>query len=260
MCRFPDLTTMRLLILLCAFLPLLAQAGTRAVYEQLSRPAKLVFEIDDNGDFRAGAPGERQYRLVLAGESYQVAEAGGQVLVARLADIEHALRTTSHGVGSRLMRSLTAVAASTPQRIARAGRADVNGWQGEVYRIDGAEWEFDRAGAWRDPDGPPYYIISRDPSLRQVGPALTAFTAGELAFGRHLLAENADRLLQDTLHRLAALGTLVESSENGLQLVQAASTRIDPSRLALPGPPMSRAALVALVQDGRSPFRTIVEH
>lgn len=251
---------MRLLILLCALLPLLAQAGTRAVYEQSGRPAKLVFDIDDNGDFRAGAPGDRQYRLVLGGESYQVAEADGQVLVARLADIEHALRTTSNGVGSRLMRSLTAVAASTPQRIAYAGKAGVNGWQGEVYRIDGAEWEFDRQGAWRDPDGAPYYIVSRDPSLRQVGPALTAFTAGELAFGRHLLAENAERVMLDTLHRLAALGTLIESSENGLQLVEVAATPIDRSRLALPGPPLSRAALLALVRDGRSPFRTIVEH
>lgn len=251
---------MRLLILLCALLPLLAQAGTRAVYEQRAHPARLLFEIADNGDFRAGVPGGQQYRLVLGGESYQVAEFNGHLLTARLGDIEEALRISSNGMGRNLMRSLTALAASTPQRIVYAGPTEINGWRGEVYRIDGAEWEFDRDGAWRDPEGPPYYVVSRDPALRQVGPALTAFTAGELAFGRHLLAENAARLLLDTLYRLASYGTLIESTENGLQLVQVSSEDVDRSRLALPSPPLSREALLALIQQKRNPFRSIVEH
>lgn len=251
---------MRFLILLLALLPVLAAAGTRAVYEQFAQPRTLVLEIADNGDFRAGAPDERQYRVVLGGEAYQVAESDGRMLVARLSDIEDALRATSNGMGSRLMQSLTALAASTPQRIAFAGQADINGWRGDVYRIDGAEWEVDRYGAWRDPDGPPYYVVSRDPALRQVGPALTTFTAGELAFGRHLLSESAARLLLDTLYRLASYGTLIESSENGLQLVQAAPAQIDPARLALPVPPLSRESLVALMREGRNPFKSIVAH
>lgn len=251
---------MRLLILCCAFLPLLAQAGTRAVYEQLSRPERVVFEIADNGDFRAGEPGDRQYRLVLGGEAYQVAELNGHLLTARLSDIEEALRVSANGMGRSLMRSLTALAASTPQRIVHAGYTEINGWRGEVYRIDGAEWEFDRHGAWRDPDGPPYYVVSRDPALRPVGQALTTFTAGELAFGRHLLADNAARVLLDTLYRLDAYGTLIDSSENGLRLAQASSEPIDRARLALPSPPLSREALLALIQQKRNPFRSIVAH
>jgi hypothetical protein len=180
-----------------------------------------------------------------------------KVLSARLADIEEALRTTSTGVKRNFMRSLTALVASTPQRILRTGQAEVNGWRGEVYEVQGAEWEFDRDGAWRDPEGAPYYIVSRDPALRQLGPAATAFTIGELAFGRHLLADKAARELLDTVHRLAAYGTLVESSENALQLVQAEPAQVDPARLALPGPPLSRAALVKLIQEGRSPFRAV---
>ncbi len=250
---------MRLLILLFALLPALAQAGTYAVYEQASRPARLVFEIDDNGDFRAGAPDGRQYRVVLRGEAYQVAQSDGQVLVARLADIEDALRVSSNGAGRGLIRALSAVAASTPQRIVRTGQTEVNGWRGDVYEVHGAEWEFDSYGAWDDPDGSPYYVVSRDPALRQVGPALTAFTAGELAFGRHLLADNASRLLLETMERIAAHGTLIESSENYLQLVQVQPMRIDRSRLALPSPPLSRAALVTLMREGRNPFRQIVE-
>lgn len=251
--------TMRLLLLLCTLLATSAHAGTRAVYEQRAHPAKLVFEIADNGDFRAGSPDGRQYRLVLAGEAYQVAEVDGQLRAARLADIEAALRTTSNGVGSGLMRALTAVVAAMPQRMVRAGPADVNGWRGELYVIEGAEWEFDRYGAWRDPDGEPYYILSREPALRQLGPALVAFTTGELEFGRHLLAGNASQVLLDTLNRLAAQGTLVESSEAGLQLLQAEPGTVAPARLALPGPPMPLAALVALMREGRSPFRAIAE-
>lgn len=251
---------MRLLLLLCAFLPMLAHAGTRAVYQQRAHPATLIFEIADNGDFRAGVPGDTQYRLVLGGESYQVAELNGHLVAARLSDIEAALRTSGNGMGRNLVRSLTALAASTPQRIVYAGPAEVNGWRGEAYRIDGAEWEFDRDGAWRDPEGPPYYVISRDPALRQVGNALTTFTAGELAFGRHLLADNAARLLLDTLYRLASYGTLIDSTENGLQLVQAAPEQVDRSRLALPSPPLSREALLALIQQQRNPFRNIVGH
>lgn len=249
---------MRLLILLCACLSGLAQADTRATYEQDAAPGKLVFEIADNGDFRAGAPDGGQYRLVLGGASYHVARLDGKPVVARLADIEAVLRANSNGVGRGIMRSLSALAASTPQRLVHNGPIEINGWKGEIYNIRGAEWEFDRDGAWRDPEGAPYYVLSRDPALRQIGPALTAFTKGELAFGRHLLADSASRLLLDTLDQLAARGTLIDSSENGLQLVQAEQVPVDPVRLALPGPPLSRAALLALTQEGRSPFRAIV--
>lgn len=248
---------MRLLILLCAFLSSLTHAGTRAVYEQAADPARLVFEIADNGDFRAGAPGGRQYRLVLSGEAFQVAELDGRPVVARLGDIEEVLRANANGVGRGIMRSLTALAAATPQRLVHKGPIEINGWHGEVYNIRGAQWEFDRYGAYRDPEGAPYYVLSRDPALRQVGPALTALTAGDLAFGRHLLADSAIRTLLDTLERLAARGTLVESSEKGLQLVQAEQVRIEPARLALPAQPMSLAALSTLVREGRNPFLAI---
>jgi poly(hydroxyalkanoate) depolymerase family esterase len=106
-----------------------------------------------------------------------------------------------------------------------------------------------RYGAVRDPEGLPYFIISRDAALRQVGPALATFTAGELAFGRHLLADKAVRVL---------LGTLVESSENGPLLLQAEPTRVDPGRLALPSLPLSAAALATSTQQGRNPFKAII--
>jgi hypothetical protein len=222
---------LRCLSALTLALPVFAQAGTIAVYERRAEPGRLVFEIAGNGDFRAGAPGARQYRLLLGGENYQVAELDG--------------------------KPVAALAASTPQRLVRKGPVEVNGWQGELYIIRGAEWEVDRDGAWQDPDGAPYYVVSRDPALRQLGPALTAFTAGELAFGRHLLAGNASRLLLDTLNRLAAQGTLVESSEEGLQLARIEQAEPDPARLALPAPPLSLDALAALVKAGRNPFRQI---
>ncbi|VXA98027.1 conserved hypothetical protein [Massilia sp. 9I] len=249
---------MRLLILLLAFLSGLAQAGIRAVYEQDADPGKLVFEIADNGDFRAGAPDGRQYRLVIGGEAYQVAEFEGRPVVARLGDIEEVLRANANGVGRGIMRSLTALAAATPQRIVHNGPIEVNGWRGEVYNVRGAEWEFDRFGPIRDPQGAPYYVVSREPALRQIGPAVRTFTIGELAFGRHLLAESAARVLVDTMDYLAARGTLIESSENGLQLMQAEQAAIDPARLALPAAPLSREALATLVREGRSPFQAIV--
>lgn len=249
---------MRLLILLCLLLSPLAQAATRAVYEQDADPGRLVFEIADNGDFRAGAPDGRQYRLVLAGEAYQVAQLDGRMLVARLQDIEAALHANANGAGRGIMRSLTALAASTPQRIVHKGPIEINGWHGDVYNVRGAEWEFDRYGPVRDPEGAPYYVLSRDPALRQLGPAMRSFTLGELAFGRHLLADSAARVLEGTMDYLAARGTLIESSENGLQLMQAEQVAIDPARLALPAPPLSRESLAALVREGRSPFRAIV--
>lgn len=251
---------MRLLILLCAFVSTLAHADTRAVYEQDADPGKIVFEIADNGDFRAGAPNAAQYRLVLAGEAYQVAELDGKPVVARLNDIEAVLRANANQLGRGIMRSLSALAAATPQRLVHQGPIAINGWHGEVYNIRGAEWEFDGDGAYRDPEGAPYYVLSRDPALRQVGPALTAFTTGDLAFGRHLLAESAVRRLLDTLAQLDARGTLIDSSENGLRLVEAGQVRVDPARLALPAPPLARATLMALVQEGRSPFRAMVAH
>lgn len=250
---------MRLLILLCVFLSASVHAGTRAVYEQLARPDTLVFEIADNGDFRAGPPDGRQYRLVLAGESYQVAELNGKPVVARLADIEAALRANANGLGRGLMQSLAGLVAALPQRLVHNGPIEINGWRGEVYNIRGAEWEFDRYGAVRDPEGAPYYVLSRDPALRQVGPALKAFTVGELAFGRHLLADSAVRVMLDTLDQLDARGTLIDSSENGLQLVKAEPLRVEPARLALPAAPLTRAAVAALVKEGRSPFQRLVE-
>jgi hypothetical protein len=248
---------LRCLSALTLALPIFAQAGTIAVYERRTEPGRLVFEIAGNGDFRAGAPGARQYRLVLGGENYQVAELDGKPVAARLGDIEAVLRSQAQGAGPGIVRALSALAASTPQRLVRKGPVEVNGWQGELYIIRGAEWEVDRDGAWQDPNGAPYYVVSRDPALRQLGPALTAFTAGELAFGRHLLAGNASRLLLDTLNRLAAQGTLVESSEEGLQLARIEQAEPDPARLALPAPPLSLDALAALVKAGRSPFRQI---
>lgn len=248
---------MRLLLLFCALLSSLAHADTRAVYEQDGDPGRLVFEIADNGDFRAGAPDSRQYRLVLAGQSYQVAELGGRPVVARLSDIEDALRGNANGAARGILRALTGVAASTPQRIVHNGPVEINGWKGEVFNIRGAEWEFDRYGAVRDPEGAPYYVVSREPALRPVGPAITRFTLDELAFGRHLLADNAARLLVATLERLAARGTLIESSENGLQLMAVEQVVLDPARLALPAPPLSREAVAALVREGRSPFRQL---
>ncbi len=249
---------MRLLIPLCAFLSTLAQAGTRAVYDGAAGPGRIVFEIADNGDFRAGAPDGRQYRLVLAGEAYQVAELDGKPVVARLADIEAVLQANANRLGGGIMRSLTALVAATPQRIVHNGPIEINGWRGELVNIRGAEWEFDRYGATRDPEGAPYYVLSRDPALRQIGPAMTAFMLGDLAFGRHLLADSAVRRLVDTVEQLAALGTLIESSEDGLQLVQAEPLRVDPARLALPAQPLSRATLAALEGNGRSPFRALV--
>lgn len=65
------------------------------------------------------------------------------------------------------------------------------------------------------------------------------------------------RLLLDTLNRLAAQGTLVESSEEGLQLARVDQAEPDPARLALPAPPLSLDALAALVKAGRNPFRQI---
>ena len=249
---------MHLLILLCLLLSPLAQADTRAVYEQSADPGRLVFEIADNGDFRAGAPDGRQYRLVIGGEAYQVAQLEGRLLVARLKDIEDALRASGNGAGRGILRSLTALVAATPQRIVHNGPIEINGWRGEVYNVRGAEWEFDRYGPIRDPEGAPYYVVSREPSLRQLGPAMRSFAIGELAFGRHLLADSAARVLLDTMDYLAARGTLIESSENGLQLMQAEQATIDPARLALPAPPLSREALAAALKEGRNPFPAIV--
>jgi hypothetical protein len=245
--------TMRILLFgALAALAVPAHADIRAVYEERQEKRILVFEIAENGNFRAGAPGSGGYRLVIDGKAYQVAEVDGRIHVARLDDIHEALKATTPGIARNAMKAVTFLG-TPPQQIVRRGWKSVNGWKGREYRVEDPTQglleedyiTFDDAAS---------YVVSADPRLSPAGNAIARFTADELAFKRHMLSGRATAMMLGTLGAIARRGTIISSSEGDVRLIEANEAAIDTDRLALPGPVMERSELIAMMEANRNPF------
>jgi hypothetical protein len=245
-------TMRKLLFLALTAIAVPAHADVRAVYEERQEKRTLVFEIADNGNFRAGTPGARDYRLVIGGEAYQVAEVDGRIHVARLDDIHAALKASSSGFARNAMKAFTFLG-TPPQQIVRRGWKSVNGWKGREYRV-----EDPTQGLLEEDyltfDDAVSYVVSDDPRLSLVGKAIARFTADELAFKRHMLSGRATSMMLGTLAALSEKGAIISASEGGVQLIKAEEAPVSPDRLVLPAPVMERGELIAMIGAKRNPF------
>lgn len=240
------------LLLACVSVP--AEAGIRAVYDEAAAKRQIVFEIDEEGNFRAGD--DRHYRLVRGDDAYQVAEVDGQVHVAHLTDLAAALKETASPLLRAAAKSFTFLG-SREQEWIRLGRKRVNGWRGREYRLQDTFPE--------DPDDPLAHdddttvVISEDPALEPLGDAVLRYTAEELYLKRHFVSGAAyDEVLRD-LDGLAELGTVIASSEGGIRLVSVGEADVAPERLELPAKPMTREEIVALMRAKRNPFKAALK-
>lgn len=231
-----------------------AQAEMRAVYEERDAKRLIAFEIDDEGNFRAGRPD--QYRLVLGDDAYQVAEVDGRTYVAHLTDLAGALKTTTSPLLRAAAKTFTFLGGDHYQQWARMGRRSVNGWRGREYRLQDSDHDFHPEDA--DPfehDDETVVVVSRDPALEPLGDAMLRYTAEELYLKRHFVSGVSYKSVLRDLDGLARLGTVIASSEGDIRLVDAEQAEIDPERLALPAEPMTRDQIVALIRAKRNPFK-----
>lgn len=228
-----------------------AEAGLRAVYDQAAEKRTITFEIDDEGNFRAGREG--QYRIVTETEVYQVAEMDGQFYVARIEDLAGALKDTSPGLLRAAAKAATFLAGQEPTRWERRSKRTINGIPGREY-VEVAHWINDSFDPFEDMDAN-RVVISDDPALAALGRAVLHYTADELYLKRHFISGITKDAVLRSLDDLAELGTVIASSEGDLELVEAGEAEIDPGRLRLPAEPMSREAIVALIRAKRNPFK-----
>ncbi len=225
-----------------------AQAGTRAVYEERDAKRELVFEISEDGPFRAGT--ETRYRLVREDGVYEVAQQDGRVFVARIEDLAAARKETTAPLVRTLIKVATFVGEKGPGDWVATGRRKVNGRPGLEYRLAEPGDE-----DWSDELDDTRLVLSRDPELAPLGRAMLHYTADELYLKLHLVSGISADAAMRTLDDIADQGTVIASSEGDIRLVSVADADVAAERLALPSEPIGKAELVALIRAKKNPFR-----
>jgi hypothetical protein len=244
----------KVLIAMLATLPAIpAQAGTRAVYEERDERRTMTFEIDDEGNFRAGR--EDQYRLVHETEVFQVAEVDGIFYVARIEDLAAARKETTSGLLRAAAKTFTFLGGEGPQQWERRGRKTINGWEGREYKLLSSDRAFDEDYDPFEEMEATTVVVSDDPALEPLGDAMLHYTADEMYLKRHFISGRSANEVLESLDGLARLGTVIASEEGDIRLLSAEEADIDPERLALPAEPMTRAEIVALIREKRNPFK-----
>ena len=226
-----------------------AQAGTRAVYEEREAKRTLVFEVSDDGPFRAGR--EDRYRLVRDEGVYEVATIDGRIYVADIDDLAAALKETSSPFLRAAAKTVTFLAERGPHDWVHMGTRRVNGRRGHEFRL-AERGDTD----WSDELDDTVLVISPDPALAPLGRAMLHYTADELYLKHHMLSGISKQNALRTLDEIADEGTVIASSEGDIRLVSVEEASIAPERLALPAQPLSRAEIVALIRAKRNPFKT----
>jgi hypothetical protein len=240
---------MRILsVLLLAGLAVPAQAGTRAVYEEREAKRTILFEVSDEGPFRAGS--ENRYRLVRDEGVYEVATVGGRTYVATIEDLAAALRETSPPLLRAIAKTVTFLAEKGPHEWHYAGTRKVNGRTGREFRLA------ERGDAdWADELDDTRLVISPDPALAPLGRAMLHYTADELYLKHHLVSGISKQNALRTLDEIADEGTVIASSEGDIRLASVEAAVIEPERLELPAKPLDRAEIVVLIRAKQNPFK-----
>ena len=226
-----------------------AQAGTRAVYEEREARRTLIFEISDDGPFRAGL--EDRYRLVRDEGVYEVAKVDGHTYVADIDDLAAALKETSSPLLRAAANTVTFLAEKGPHEWVQMGTRKVNGRRGHQFRL-AEPGDTD----WSDELDDTVLVISPDPALAPLGRAMLHYTADELYLKHHMLSGISKQNALRTLDEIADEGTVIASSEGDIRLVSVDEAEIAPERLALPARPMEQAEIVALIKAKRNPFKS----
>ena len=237
-----------LLLVLLAGLAVPAQAGTRAVYEEREAKRTILFEVSDEGSFRAGR--EDRYRLVRDEGVYEVATVDGRTYVAQIDDLAAALKETSSPLLRALVKTATFLGEQGPPEWVHAGTRKVNGRAGREFRL-AERGDTD----WADELDDTRLVISADPALAPLGRAMLHYTADELYLKHHMVSGISAQNAMRTLDEIADEGTVIASSEGDIRLVSVEEVEIAAERLSLPATPMARAEIVALIRAKRNPFK-----
>ena len=237
------------LLALIAGLAAPAQAGTRAVYEERDARRTILFEVSDDGPFRAGS--EERYRLVRDEGVYEVATVDGRTYVADIDDLAAALKETASPLLRTLAKTVTFLAEKGPPEWVYTGTRKVNDRHGREFRL-AERGDTD----WSDELDDTVLVISADPALAPLGRAMLHYTADELYLKHHMLSGISKQNALRTLDEIADEGTVIASSEGDIRLVSVDEAEIAPERLALPDKPMEQAEIVALIKAKRNPFKS----
>lgn len=225
-----------------------AEAGTRAVYEEREARRTIVFEISDEGSFRAGT--ENRYRLVRDDGVYEVAILDGRTYVATIEDVAAALKETASPLLRAALKTATFLGERGPHEWRIGGRRTINGRPGREFRLaePGDGETIDELDDTR-------LVISADPALAPLGRAMLHYTADELYLKNHLVSGISASAAMRTLDEIADEGTVIASSEGDIRLVSAEDAEVGEERLSLPAKPLGRAEIVALIRAKKNPFR-----
>lgn len=242
-----------ILLLAMAAMSAPAAADIIAVYEQGPRKRPIQFEINENGDFRAGD--ERHYRLVHGDDAYQVARIRGETFVAHVADLSAALRATTSPLLRAAAKTATFLGSSSDQHWVRGPRRTINGWRGREYRLEDVSLRFDPDEAFEQNHETTTVVVSDDPRLEPVGDAVLRYTSEELYLKRSLVSGTSYDAVLRELDDLANLGAVIASSEDDIRLVKVEKAELDAPRLDLPGVPLTREEIIALIKAKENPFK-----
>ncbi|HEY5723101.1 MAG TPA: hypothetical protein VIT45_12340 [Allosphingosinicella sp.] len=226
-------------LLAFAFAPAAAIADATARY-RIPGGQEILIEASDDGHGRFTPEGEGAkggYAVFTPDDSFLIFPDDGVTRVMRFADFRAALDAM---IAKSLAQIGGAEAVDTPDpaptasaeaRMAAAGRSEVNGRSGTLYR--------DRAAAANMGE----IVISDDPALAPVGRVFAKAMLETPMFG-DLIGGAAS----DWKRELAALldkGAPLRLSE--IDMVSATSDKIPAERFALPSAPISRAEFERLV-------------
>jgi hypothetical protein len=201
-----------------------AEAGLHAVYGSPFQAVEIW--VADNGDF-VGSLSERKRVIARDGELFLIEDRLTGPIVFRVADLATILRERRTG--------RAAAALSDGQPLVWAGTRTVNGREGEAYFYPGQAAKGTQE---------PAVVISRDPALSPLGPALARLFEAEnvrMELDGALPSDLAGA--DDPVKRLFAGAAPLEYGDLKLETVEAATPPSE--RFALPAPPETAAELRA---------------
>ena len=219
-----------------------AEAGLRAVYNDVEKTKQLQIDVADNGDARIGESGKDEYGLIVGGEFYMVGMVGGKMTVARLKDVATAMDQVLPPIFKGLFDKAFANMPKTQLKVEPGEMGEAGGRKGRVYHVRGMDDS--------DPSKVTDFLISSDPDLKPVGAALEGFMNAAIVPMAPLIGNGANQLVVET-RTVFALGTPIDAGGRfRLDKVGPADEPAD--YFKLPAPPRTVAQLVADMKASQS--------
>jgi hypothetical protein len=211
-----------------------ALADTTGVYELPGQGFKMTVEVADNGDLRgevAAKPGT--YFITRNGLGYIVVPTSHGPVVDRIEDAMEALMQVSAerfpNFKSLMEQAAKDTAGLDPMPLVKGEQVTVQGRQGTAYYFTNAPAPGPRV---------PVLVISRDPSLSQLGVGLTAQFEMSVKLSPIPVATSMGRQFLDILKTGTAL------TFGGAELTTVSHSTIPPSHFTLPGASESREDII----------------